>query len=79
MPGDLHSLYCYLVERGRIKQLDNSMKVWLHIFSRDVFAANQGRGRLLGEYGAPEIRQVIKQRRFFGYREAEIPDAARPR
>ncbi len=38
MPGDLHSLYCHLVERGR-----------------------------------------IKQRRFFGYREAEIPEAARPR
>src|SRR5580704_5978024 len=36
MPGDLHSLYCHLVERGRIKQLDNFDESVLHIFSRDV-------------------------------------------
>src|SRR4029077_20961611 len=36
MPGDLHSLYCHLVERGRLKQLDNFDESVLHIFSRDV-------------------------------------------
>jgi len=27
----------------------------------------------------PEIAEVIKHRRFFGYREAEMPDATLPR
>src|SRR5712671_3926062 len=36
MPGALQSLYCHLVERGRIKQLDNFDESVLHIFSRDV-------------------------------------------
>src|SRR5580693_8491077 len=36
MPGALNSLYRHLVERGRIKQLDNYDESVLHIFSRDV-------------------------------------------
>ena len=36
MPLDLRSLYRHLVERSRIKQLDNYDDSVLHIFSRDV-------------------------------------------
>jgi hypothetical protein len=36
MPADLRNLYRRLVERGRIKQLDNFDESLLQIFSRDV-------------------------------------------
>src|SRR6202790_1186435 len=73
MPADLRSLYRHLVERGRIKQLDNFDESLLHIFSRDVL-------RRIKDDAAwecmvpPEIADVIKRRRFFGYREAEMRD-----
>jgi hypothetical protein len=73
MPADLRSLYRHLVERGRIKQLDNFDESLLHIFSRDVL-------RRIKDDAAwecmvpPEIAEVIKRRRFFGYREAEMQD-----
>jgi hypothetical protein len=75
MAGDLQSLYNHLVERGRIKQLDNFDETVLHIFSRDVL-------RRIKDNDAwetmvpPEIAEVIKQRRYFGYREGEMSDAA---
>jgi hypothetical protein len=70
MPGALHSLYTHLVERGRIKELDNYDESVLHIFSRDVL-------RRIKDDDAwesmvpPEIAEVIKRRRLFGYREAD--------
>jgi hypothetical protein len=73
MPADLCSLYHHLVERGRIKQLENFDESLLHIFSRDVL-------RRIKDDAAwecmvpPEIAEVIKRRRFFGYREAEMQD-----
>jgi hypothetical protein len=79
MPGDLHSLYCYLEERGRIKQLDNFDESVLHIFSRDVLRRIKQEDASWENIVPAEIAQVIKQRRFFGYREAEILDAAHPR
>ncbi len=75
MPADLRSLYSHLMERGRIKQLDNFDECLLHIFSRDVLR------RIKDEHGTwecmvpPEIADLIKKRRFFGYREEESPDA----
>jgi hypothetical protein len=71
MPGDLHSLYCHLVERGRIKQLDNFDESVLHIFSRDVLRRIKDDDASWETMVPPEIAQVIKHRRFFGYREAE--------
>jgi hypothetical protein len=71
MPGDLHSLYCYLVERGRIKQLDNFDESVLHIFSRDVLRRIKDNDASWETMVPPEIAQVIKDRRFFGYRETE--------
>jgi hypothetical protein len=76
MPGDLHSLYCHLVERGRIKQLDNFDETVLHIFSRDVLRRIKDNDASWETMVPPEIAQVIKDRHFFGYREAETPDDA---
>jgi hypothetical protein len=74
MPGDLHSLYCHLVERGRIKQLDNFDESVLHIFSRDVLKRIKDEDASWETMVPPEIAEVIKKRRFFGYHEAEVPD-----
>ena len=71
MPGALHSLYCHLVERGRIKQLDNFDESVLHIFSRDVLRRIKDNDASWETMVPPEIAQVIKDRHFFGYREAE--------
>jgi hypothetical protein len=75
MPGDLHSLYCHLVERGRIKQLDNFDESVLHIFSRDVLKRIKAEDSSWETMVPPEIAAVIKQRRFFGYRDTETSDA----
>src|SRR5216684_2890632 len=75
MPGALQSLYCHLVERGRIKQLDNYDQSVLHIFSRDVLRRIKEEDASWETMVPPEIAQVIKHRRFFGYRETEMPDA----
>src|SRR5271169_769840 len=79
MPGDLHSLYCYLVERGRIKQLDNFDESVLHIFSRDVLRRIKDHDDSWETMVPPEIAEVIKHRHYFGYREAEMSDAALPK
>jgi hypothetical protein len=71
MPGDLHSLYCHLVERGRIKQLDNFDESVLHIFSRDVLRRIKDNDASWESMVPPEIARVIKDRQYFGYREAE--------
>ncbi len=79
MPGDLHSLYCHLVERGRIKQLDNFDESVLHIFSRDVLRRIKEEDSTWETMVPPEIADVIKRRRFFGYRESEMTDISQPR
>ena len=79
MPSDLHSLYCHLVERGRIKQLDNFDESVLHIFSRDVLRRIKENDASWETMVPVEIAQVIKDRHFFGYREGEAPDEGVPR
>jgi hypothetical protein len=76
MPGDLHSLYCHLVERGRLKQLDNFDESVLHIFSRDVLRRIKDNDPTWETMVPPEIAEVIKHHRYFGYREPELQDAA---
>ena len=65
------SLYRHIVERGRIKQLDNFDESVLHIFSRDVLKRIKEDDPSWESMVPPEIAEVIKRRRFFGYREAE--------
>ena len=74
MPLDLRSLYHHLVERGRIKQLDNFDESVLHIFSRDVLRRIKDQDPSWEAMVPDEIAAVIKRRRFFGYHEAEILD-----
>jgi hypothetical protein len=71
MPADLQSLYRHLVERGRIKQLDNFDESVLHIFSRDVLRRIKEHDRSWETMVPAEIAQLIKDRRYFGYREVE--------
>jgi len=76
MPGALHSLYCHLVERGRIKQLDNFDESVLHIFSRDVLRRIKDHDATWETMVPPEIAQAIKDRHYFGYREVEATEDA---
>jgi hypothetical protein len=76
MPGELLSLYRHLLERGRIKQLDNFNEDLLDIFSRDVLRRIKDEDASWEAMVPPEIAEVIKRRSFFGYREAETPDVA---
>ena len=71
MPGDLRSLYRHLVERSRIKQLDNFDASVLHIFSRDVLKRIKDDNASWESMVPPEIAEVIKRRRFFGYGQEE--------
>ncbi len=71
IPGDLHNLYRHLVERGRIKPLDNFDESVLHIFSRDVLKRIKDNDSSWETMVPPEIADMIKRRRFFGYSEAE--------
>jgi hypothetical protein len=73
MPGALNSLYRHLVERGRIRQLDNFDETVLHIFSRDVLKRIKNNDASWETMVPPEIAHVIKDRHYFGYTE---PDGA---
>jgi hypothetical protein len=74
MHPEVHSLYRHLVDRGRIKQLDNFDEKVLHIFSRDVLRRIKDRDATWEDMVPLEIAEMIKVRRFFGYQEAELTD-----
>ncbi len=71
MHPEIQSLYRHLVDRGRIKQLDNFDESMLHIFSRDVLRRIKDGDAAWEHMVPPEIAEMIKTRRFFGYQEAE--------
>jgi hypothetical protein len=72
--GHLRSLYQYLMEQGRIKQLDNFDESVLHIFSRDVLKRIKDNDSSWETMVPPEIADVIRRRHFFGYREAGVTE-----
>jgi len=74
MPGNVDSLYHHLVERGRIKQLDNVDESVLHIFSRDVLKRIKDNDASWETMVPPGIAEAIKKHHYFGYREAEMSD-----
>jgi hypothetical protein len=79
MQGEMRSLYRHMVERGKIRQLESFDDGVLHIFSRDVLRRIKS-GDCSWEGMVPdEIAEVIKQRRFFGYHEAESLESASAR
>jgi hypothetical protein len=58
------------VERGRIKQVDNFDESVLHIFSRDALRRIKDDDTSWESMVPTEIVRVIKDRDYFGYREA---------
>ncbi|MGA2712291.1 MAG: TonB-dependent receptor [Bryobacteraceae bacterium] len=79
MPANVRGLFRHIVEGGRIKQLDNFDEDLLHIFSRDVLKRIKEEDPSWDSMVPPEIAEVIKRRRFFGYHETETPQPASPR
>ena len=69
MPEELRNLYRHLMERGRIRTLTNYDQSVLHIFSRDVLRRIKDQDNSWEEMVPREIAEVIKKRRFFGWRE----------
>ena len=67
MPTELEGLYRHLVERGKIRQLDNYDATLLHIFSRDVLRRIKERDTSWEAMVPQEVAQMIQKRRFFGY------------
>lgn len=69
MPGEMRNLYRHLVERGRIKQLDNFDESVLHIFSRDVLTRIKNSDAGWEEMVPCAVAELIKNRRLFGYQQ----------
>ena len=69
MPENVRSLYRHIVERGRIRQLDNFDESLLHIFSRDVLKRIKEKDVSWDSMVPAEIAAIIKQRQFFGYQD----------
>lgn len=76
MPPEIRNLYLHLVQRGRIKQLDNFDPSVLHIFSRDVLKRIEQCDPCWQDMVPPEIADLIRRRRFFGYREEMAGEAS---
>jgi hypothetical protein len=76
MPGQLRHLYQHLRDAGRIRQLDNYDPAVLHIFSRDVLARIKNGDRTWEAMVPQEVAELIRRRRLFGYREAEVMETA---
>jgi hypothetical protein len=74
--GNLRSLHAYLMERGRIKQLDNFDESVLHIFSRDVLKRIRENDVSWESMVPVEIADVIRRRNFFGYHESSMSDGS---
>ncbi len=73
---EMRSLYRHIVERGRIKQLEEFDGNALHIFSRDVLKRIRTEDVSWGEMVPPEIAAMIRKQGFFGYRGPAGPGTA---
>jgi hypothetical protein len=76
IPADMRALYQHLLERGRIKPLDNFDRRVLHIFSREVLKRIKDNSAPWEDMVPQEIADVIKRRHFFGYREIKALEEA---
>jgi hypothetical protein len=74
MPGGQHSLFRHLVERSRIKQLDNFDGSLLDIFSRDVLKRIKESDTSWEGMVPPEVAEMVRDRQLFGYRASEVVD-----
>ncbi len=69
IPAALRNLFRHLVERGRVIQLENFDSGVLHIYSRDVLRRIKDEDASWEDMVPGEVAGLIKQRRFFGYRD----------
>ena len=76
IPGAQHNLFRHLVERGRIKQLNNFDESVLHIFSRDVLKRIKENDASWEDMVPSEVAAMVKNRQLFGYRDPEVLDDA---
>jgi hypothetical protein len=67
MPEKLRSLYAYMVEQGKIRQLTNYDSSLLHIFSRDVLQRIKNGDCAWEEMVPQEIAALIQSRGLLGY------------
>jgi hypothetical protein len=75
VPGEQRNIFEHLVERGRIKAIQNFDESVLHIFSREVLQRIK-EGDPVWETMVPqEIATIIKGQRLFGYRPADEDNA----
>ena len=68
----LRKLYGYLADRGHIKQLDGINRDYLHIFSRDALRKIRVGDHSWEEMVPREVADVIKSRRFLGYKTPDV-------
>jgi polyhydroxyalkanoate synthesis regulator phasin len=71
MPEKLRSLYAYMVEQGKMRQLTNFDESLLHIFSRDVMQRIKNGDRTWEEMVPQEIAALIQRRGLLGYLKPE--------
>jgi hypothetical protein len=71
IPVDMRNLFRHLVQRGKIRQLDNFDQGVLHINSRDVLQRIKDGDGSWEEMVPAEVADTIKRRHFFGYRSAD--------
>jgi hypothetical protein len=64
----LRKLYGYLSDNGFIKQLENVNRDYLKIFSRDALKKIRGGDPTWEAMVPAEVAEIIKRRRFLGYR-----------
>jgi hypothetical protein len=74
IPGALQHLFRHLVERKRIKQLDNFDESVLHIFSRDVLNRIRQNDAAWEGMVPLEVAEMVKKRQLFGYRNPAVPN-----
>ena len=65
---NLQSLYCYLIDNNFIVEITDFQRDYLRIYPPDVLAKLQSGDNAWETMVPPEVKRVIKEREFFGYR-----------
>jgi hypothetical protein len=76
IPDAQRNLFRHLVERNRIKQLDNFDETVLHIFSRDVLIRIKQNDAAWEQMVPSEVAEMVKKRQLFGYRNPGVSQDA---
>ena len=69
---NLRSLYLYLAENGFIQEVTDYNPDYLRIHPPEALARLQSGDPTWETMVPPEVCELIKQRRFFGYRENPV-------